>query len=75
MYRKYGGDNAVHHRNLNGQNCDNLDSILCDFPRLFQSVQKSRTFPWLENAFPFSKFSSPSGNPVSVDVRAIVSPS
>ena len=35
------------------------------FPRLFQSVQNSLTFPWLENALPFSRFSSPSGNPAS----------
>ena len=27
--------------------------ILCHFPRLFQSVQNSLTFSWLENAFPF----------------------
>ena len=71
MYRKYKDDNAVHHRNQNGQNCDNFDSILCDFPWFFNLFK----IPWLENAFPFSKFSSPSGNPVSVDVRAIVSPS
>ena len=30
-----------------------FSSILCGFPRLFQSVQNSLTFPWLENAFPF----------------------
>ena len=30
-----------------------FSSILCDFPWLFQSVQNSLTFSWLENAFPF----------------------
>ena len=40
-----------------------LSGILCDFPQLFQSVQNSLTFPWLENVFPFCpRFSSPSGN-------------
>ena len=40
-----------------------FSSILCDFPWLFQSVQNSLTFPWLENAFSFSHFSSLSRNP------------
>ena len=41
-----------------------FSSILFHFPWLFQSVQNSLTFPWLENTFPhFSRFSSPSGNP------------
>ena len=29
-----------------------FSSILCGFPWLFQSVQNSLTFSWLENAFP-----------------------
>ena len=32
-----------------------FSSILCKFPRIFQYfVQNSLTFPWLENALPFS---------------------
>ena len=34
-------------------NLSQFSSILCGFPWLFQSVQNSLTFPWLENAFPF----------------------
>ena len=34
-------------------NLSQFSRILCDFPWLFQSVQNSLTFPWLENAFPF----------------------
>ena len=40
--------------------------MLCDFSWLFKFVQGSLTFPWLENAFLFSRFSSfssPSGHP------------
>ena len=48
-----------------------FSNILCDFPWLFLSVQNSLTFPWLKNAFPFSRFSSFSssnGNPVLLGI-------
>ena len=54
-------------RHISVWNSPKFSNILCDFPWLFQSFQNSLTFPWQENAFPFSRFSSfssLSGNPV-----------
>ena len=40
-----------------------VNCILCKIFKIFKNLQNSPTFLWIENALPFSRFSSLCGNP------------